>query len=67
MARIYKCDRCGHAYERPITPDLSVIRYQHNYGDMKYDLCDKCLEDLEKFLKGYNLFEKGRRLNQGGY
>lgn len=50
MANAKQCDRCKKFYTRSYTPDLTVNRYYHAYGDTRYDLCDECIDALERFL-----------------
>lgn len=50
MARVYKCDRCGAYYDKP----SKRIRYTNSTGSStygEYDLCDKCAEEFEQWLK----------------
>lgn len=52
MAGALQCDRCKKFYGRSYIPDLTVHRYYHgNGGDTRYDLCDECTDDLERFLR----------------
>ena len=47
-----KCDRCGALYEDFYTPDLTVKKYNHPYGETRIDLCPECNKQLEVFLFG---------------
>lgn len=50
MSRVYKCDRCGEYYDKP----TKCIRYTNSTGSKtygEYDLCDKCAEEFETWLK----------------
>ena len=51
MANAYKCDVCGTLYIRNYVPDITVQHYHHGYGEDRYDLCPKCQEKLERWLK----------------
>lgn len=51
MANAYKCDVCGHLYVRSYVPDITIKHYRHGYGEDRYDLCPKCQEELETWLK----------------
>ena len=50
MANAKQCDRCKKLYHRPYASDLVIKRYMHGHGDIIYDLCDECENDLEKFI-----------------
>lgn len=64
MANAKKCDRCGAYYdtntEHKIKMSLGVsvhvtgmsLRIPNNDAFDKYDLCDSCIADLKKFMKG---------------
>lgn len=46
-----KCDICGKLYEgRKYTPDLTINKYRHPYGDTKLDLCNDCQKKLEDWV-----------------
>lgn len=50
----YKCDRCGTLYEYNCENYLGkhyISKECHPYDDMKIDLCPKCQEKLEQWLK----------------
>lgn len=47
-----KCDVCGKLYETPFaTPNITIKKYIHCYGERTYDLCETCQATLEKWLK----------------
>lgn len=46
----YKCDRCGALYERATVPDITVMKYNHGYGNERKDLCPNCQAALEQWL-----------------
>lgn len=63
-----KCDRCRKYYDKnekvrksggcKYTPSgIVVVSIYGNYYNRK-DLCDDCLEKLEKFLNGVELMEE---------
>ena len=58
-----KCDRCGKLYERAYVPDLTINEYIHGYGDKRYDLCDDCQRNLEKWLNSN--FQNNRKREDG--
>lgn len=52
MARAYKCDRCGAYYDTDIPVNELSIVYRYGYTtDHKYNLCEKCGNELVKFFK----------------
>ncbi len=59
------CDRCGKEYEHYKFPQIrfktKLVRISfkkifspdpYDYSDMSYDLCPKCVNDFETWLKG---------------
>lgn len=50
MSNAYKCDVCGGLYTRECVPDITVQKYNHGYGESRYDLCPKCQKELEDWL-----------------
>ena len=57
MAKAYECDVCGDFFKRNDTPDIAIVVYHYGHGDMRQDLCPKCQEELENWLKE----KKGKR------
>ena len=68
MARVLRCDRCGHVYEKNEThPNTAghfrtvisgVCLVTRNYGYVEeMDLCDECIDKLTQFLGGVELDE----------
>ena len=57
MANAKQCDRCKIFYTRKTNPDLTIGRYIHGYGAAPIDLCDGCIQDLEKFLENGQVSE----------
>lgn len=53
MATAYKCDRCKSLFDRKFVPDITVHGYIHGQGVERYDLCPKCQEYLENWLKEF--------------
>ena len=53
MAMAYKCDRCKSLFDRRFVPDITVHGYIHGQGVERYDLCPKCQEYLENWLKEF--------------
>lgn len=58
MATIYRCDKCLHIYEKPLSSAVLSLSRQppdsesHSYETHYYELCEKCLDELEgTFLK----------------
>ena len=49
-----KCDRCGTLFLGEVVPDITIHKYTHGYGEYRYDLCPKCQELLEIWLKERN-------------
>ena len=51
MGDAKKCDRCGALYELPMCNDTIQITVDYGYlgGLCKFDLCDKCYEELRKW------------------
>lgn len=48
MAQATVCDKCGKVLK--YAPDTKIKIYYHPYGDMHYELCSKCTEELKKWL-----------------
>jgi len=47
MSDAYKCDRCGELE----TGRPSNFDENHGWGDMEFDLCDRCKENLKAGLR----------------
>lgn len=43
------CDRCGAEIEKGILCGNSITK--NGILNVTYDLCDKCMEDFERFMK----------------
>jgi hypothetical protein len=52
QARVY--DKCKNILH--YAPDTKIKIYVHPYGDMYYELCSKCTEDLKQWLNRDNPF-----------
>ena len=62
MATAKKCDRCSKYYDKnePYVigngriPEIDGIAFTLKNGEITdcYDLCDECIKQLEKWLKG---------------
>ena len=57
MADVKVCDRCGARLDKKMFPiTLSPYRYVLGAETMEfklsYDLCKKCMSDLDKFMEG---------------
>jgi hypothetical protein len=68
MASVLRCDRCGHVYEKNVTHPYKtgncgtvlsgmclVTRNEYHVEEM--DLCDECIDKLNRFLGGVELDE----------
>ena len=55
---VCKCDRCGKYYDNNEKVHKSGIFKYTPSGINAKDLCDDCLEKLEKFLNGAELMEE---------
>lgn len=59
MANAKKCDRCGKYYDRnlecyapgTVASGVSFTRVD-GYIGLKFDLCDSCIIDFKKFMRG---------------
>lgn len=49
----YYCDKCS----REIGTDRSKV-YVYEVGDRKYELCEKCSEELSKWIEGEGVEER---------
>ncbi len=52
QARI--CDKCKRVLK--YAPEAKIKIYVHPYGDMPYELCSKCTEELRAWLNSSNPF-----------
>lgn len=57
MAQATVCDKCGTVLK--YAPDTKIKIYHHPYGDMHYELCSKCTEELKKWLDSEKSWTKG--------
>lgn len=48
MGKVRVCDKCKRVLN--YTPDTKIKIYYHPYGDMHYELCSKCTEELKTWL-----------------
>ena len=49
MAKIVLCDRCGAVIK---TPFIKHVSFEFNPSRITvYDLCDKCYDELEEYMK----------------
>ena len=46
-----RCDRCGQYYQRDYTPEIQKYELYPLRICMQIDLCDKCMSDLNDFMK----------------
>lgn len=51
MAAAYQCDRCGALFPTSHICDYKVSKHDIVLGNIEYDLCDECGEELGKFLR----------------
>lgn len=56
MAQATVCDKCGTVLK--YAPDTKIKIYYHPYGDMHYELCSKCTEELKKWLNSEKSWAK---------
>jgi hypothetical protein len=56
MGQARVCDKCERVLK--YAPDTKIKIYVHPYGDMHYELCTKCTEELKTWLNSDNLFNK---------
>jgi uncharacterized protein with PIN domain len=56
MGQARVCDKCNRILK--YAPDTKIKIYVHPYGDMHYELCTKCTEELKTWLNSDNLFNK---------
>ena len=56
MGQATVCDKCGEVLK--YTPDTKIKIYYHPYGDMHYELCSKCTEELKKWLNSEKSWNK---------
>lgn len=66
MARVLRCDRCGHVYEKndahpykaggcgTVISGVCLVTRNDCYVE-EMDLCDECIEKLTQFLGGVEL------------
>lgn len=48
MGQARVCDKCNLVLH--YAPDTKIKIYVHPYGDMRYELCSKCTEELKIWL-----------------
>lgn len=48
MGQARVCDKCTRVLK--YAPDAKIKIYVHPYGDMPYELCSKCTEELKTWL-----------------
>ena len=49
MARVALCDRCGAVIRGPI---IKQVSFELNPSRItSYDVCDKCYDELEEYMK----------------
>ena len=53
MAQATVCDKCGKVLK--YASDTKIKIYYHPYGDMYYELCSECTEELKKWLNSKSL------------
>ena len=56
MGQATVCDKCGKVLK--YAPDTKIKIYYHPYGDMHYELCSKCTEELKKWLNSEKSLNK---------
>ena len=51
--KMYKCDRCGKTYENGMVFEYDLHRnHMPRITKDDVDLCEQCLKDLQKWMKG---------------
>ena len=48
MGQVRVCDKCKDILH--YAPDTKIKIYVHPFGDMHYELCSKCTEELKTWL-----------------
>ena len=63
MAKATVCDKCGHVLKYAC--DCKITVYTHPFGNMDYELCEKCKADLLTWIKSstFNAFRAGGKTN----
>ena len=55
MAQARICDKCNQVLH--YAPDTKIKIYVHPYGDLHYELCSECTEELKQWLNSENTFK----------
>ena len=55
MGQARVCDKCKRVLK--YASDTKIKIYVHPYGDMEYELCSRCTEELKAWLHSENLFK----------
>lgn len=48
MAKATICDGCRKVLKN--ASDCRITLYVHPYGELRYDLCERCTEELKRWL-----------------
>lgn len=57
MADAKKCDRCGEFFDKTGMTEMAELNMRNGYSiSRRYDLCDRCAEDLMKFMRNKNVY-----------
>ena len=56
MAQARICDKCRRVLL--YAPDTKIKIYYHPYGNMDYELCSECTEELKTWLNSEQLWNK---------
>ena len=55
MGQARVCDKCKRILK--YAPDTKIKIYYHPYGNLDYELCSECTEELKAWLHSDNLFK----------
>ena len=56
MGQARVCDKCERVLK--YAPDTKIKIYVHPYGDMEYELCSECTEELKTWLSSEKPWNK---------
>lgn len=56
MGQARVCDKCKRILK--YAPDTKIKIYVHPYGDMEYELCSRCTEELKAWLSSEKPWNK---------
>lgn len=54
MGHARVCDKCKKVLH--YAPDAEIKIYYHPYGNLDYELCSECTEELKQWLNSNNPF-----------